>query len=332
MNLLLNAHSIQRRSLLGLLGLSPFSTSAWGQEAYPNRAVKMVIPFPPGGNTDLIGRLLAQALGERFTQSFYIENKPGAGGNIGVDSVAKAKPDGYTLAYSTLSTHALNVGLYSKLAFDPVKDLEPVALTVQVPLILVVPSSSGITQLSQLIELLKKNPGKHNYASAGNGTSSHIACHLFAQRAELEVQHIPYAGTGPAMTDLLAGRVDFAMDAPSVLKALIVSGRLTPLAIALPARINSLPDVPTFEEAGLKNFKAYSWNALWAPAHTPESILDTLNTAVNRILSLPSIATKIEDSGVVPFRALSRLDVKNFMQTEFDYWVPIVKTIGVRLD
>ncbi|MDB5742426.1 MAG: tripartite tricarboxylate transporter substrate binding protein [Polaromonas sp.] len=325
--------SLQRRALACTLVFAALAPSAaLADAAYPNRPVRLVVPFPAGGNTDQVARLLAQSLTEQMGQPFVIDNKAGAGGNIGVDNVVKSAPDGYSLAYSTLSTYALNVGLYSKLPFDPLKDLVPVALTVRVPLVLVVPASSGIKTLPELLQLLKSRPGQFNYASAGNGTSSHIACHVFARMAGVDVQHIAYKGTGPAMTDLLAGRVAFAMDAPSVVNPMIKAGRLNAIAVAVPQRMKSLPNVPTFDEAGMKNFRAYSWNAIWAPAGTPASVLDTLNAATNKAVADPVNAKRIEEAGVVAFSAMTRAEVEKFMRSEYDIWVPLVRTMGVTLD
>jgi len=299
---------------------------------YPTQAVRLVVPFPVGGNTDIVARLLSKALAEDLGQPVVIENKAGAGGNIGVDAVAKAAPDGHTLAYSTLSTWALNVGLYSKLPFDPLKDLAPVALTVEVPLALVVPATSGIRTLAELIQQCKAQPGRYNYASAGNGTSSHIACHLFARMAGIDVQHVPYKGTAPAMTDLVAGTVSFGMDAPSVLNPLIKAGRLTALAVAVPRRMKSMPAVPTFDEAGLKGFRAYSWNGVWAPAGTPATVLDRLNAAFNKAMADPANVRQIEEADVIPYAAMNRSQVERFMRTEYETWVPLVRGMGVRLD
>ena len=205
-------------------------------------------------------------------------------------------------------------------------------MTVQVPLVLVVPASSGIKTLPELLKSLKDQPGKLNYASAGNGTSSHIACHLFARMAGVDVQHVPYKGTGPAMTDLIAGRVAFAMDAPSVVTPMIKDGRLNAIAVAVPKRMEALPNVPTFDEAGLKGFRAYSWNAVWAPAGTPAAILDRLNTEINKAMADPANARQIISAGVVPFPKMTRAEVEKYMKAEYDTWVPLVRGMGVTID
>jgi tripartite-type tricarboxylate transporter receptor subunit TctC len=260
------------------------------------------------------------------------DNRPGAGGNIGSDLVAKAPPDGYTLLVSTLSTYALNVGLYSKLPYDPQKDLAPVAMTVMVPLVIVTHPSLNVASLQELIKVLRESPGKYNYGSAGNGTSGHIACYLFADMIGAKVEHIPYKGTAPVLTDMLAGRLTYTFDAPSVLAPHIQSGGLKAHAIATPTRLALLPGVPTMAEAGLKGYEAYSWNAFWAPAGTPEPILDKLNAAVVKVLAEPAVREQMEKSGVPIMPPYSRAETTRFMKAESDKWVPIVRASGARVD
>lgn len=327
--------STSRRSLIKAASLAPLASLGLpGAHAatWPAQPIRLVVPFPAGGNTDLVARVVSKTMAAELGQPIVIDNKAGAGGNIGVDTVAKAAANGYTLAYSTLSTYALNVGLYSRLPFDSVKDLVPVAVTVEVPLVLVVPTSSGIRTLNDLLKKLKAEPGRHNYGSAGNGTSSHIACHLFARMAGVDVQHVPYKGTSPAMTDLMAGTLLFGMDAPSVVAPLVKGGKLNAIAVAVPKRMKALPDVPTFDEAGLKGFRAYSWNAVWAPAGTPAAVLDRLNVAVNKAMADPANAKHIEEAGVVAYPAMNREQVEKFMKNEYDMWVPAVRSMKVTLD
>jgi tripartite-type tricarboxylate transporter receptor subunit TctC len=315
---------------VALASLLPAHTLA--AEAYPNHQVNVVVPFPPGGNTDYVARILTQGLSNKLGQTFVVDNKAGAGGNIGTDSVVRAKPDGYTLLASTLSTYALNAGLYSSLPFDPVKDLTPVGMSVLVPLVMVVPASLPVNNLQELIQLLKDNPGKYNYGSAGNGTSSHIALYLFGKMTGTNAEHIPYRGTGPLITDALAGRLTFMVDAPSVLAPHIASGALRPLAVALPERLKSLPNVPTMEEAGLPGYEAYSWNALWAPKGTPAPVLDTLHTALMEVIADPKVALKLEEAGVPPFKVMSRAEADTYMKEQFDKWVPLVKDSGAKVE
>jgi tripartite-type tricarboxylate transporter receptor subunit TctC len=326
----------RRRTLLKASALLPLGVAAplaaQTASTWPRQTVRLVVPFPPGGNTDLIARVLAKSIAADLGQPVVVENRAGAGGNIGVDHVVKSAPDGYTLAYSTLSTYALNVGLYKTLPFDPLKDLAPIAMTVEVPLVLVVPGSSGIRTLPELLDRLKSQPGKFSYGSAGNGTSSHIACHLFTRMAGVDVQHVPYRGTGPAMNDLIGGVIAFGMDAPSVVAPMVQAGRLNAIAVAVPARMKSLPQVPTFDEAGLKGFRAYSWNALWAPANTPAEVLDRMNAAVNKAMADPANARQIEDLGVVAYPRMNRSEVEAFMRKEYETWVPIVRSMKVTVD
>jgi tripartite-type tricarboxylate transporter receptor subunit TctC len=307
--------------------------SAWAQaQDWPSRSVRVVCPFPPGGNTDVVGRLITARLQAILGQPFVFDNRPGAGGNIGSEAVAKAAPDGYTLLVSTLSTYALNVGLYRSLPYDPQKDLAPVAMTVMVPLVLVTHPSLNVGNLQELMKLLRDNPGKYHYGSAGNGTSGHIACFLFADMIGAKVEHIPYKGTGPVMTDMLAGRLTYTFDAPSVLAPHIQAGALKAMAIATPSRLALLPGVPTMAEAGLKGYEAYSWNAFWAPAGTPAPILDKLNAAVIKVLAEPAIREQLDKMGVPIMPAYSRAETARFMQAESDKWVPIVRASGARAD
>lgn len=313
-----------------LASRAPFSRAQ--AQDWPNRPVRVVCPFPPGGNTDVVGRLITARLQAMLGQPFVFDNRPGAGGNIGSEIVAKAAPDGYTLLVSTLSTYALNVGLYRSLPFDPQKDLAPVAMTVMVPLVLVTHPSLNVANLQELMKLLRDNPGKYHYGSAGNGTSGHIACFLFADMIGAKVEHVPYKGTGPVMTDMLAGRLTYTFDAPSVLAPHIQAGTLKAMAIATPSRLALLPGVPTMAEAGLKGYEAYSWNAFWAPAGTPEPILDKLNAAVIRVLAEPAVREQLDKSGVPIMPAYSRAETARFMQAESDKWVPIVRASGARAD
>jgi tripartite-type tricarboxylate transporter receptor subunit TctC len=317
--------------IIGGLAGAGAPASAQAQD-WPTRQVRVVCPFPTGGNTDVVGRLITSRLQTMLGQPFVFDNRPGAGGNIGSDMVAKAAPDGYTLLVGTLSTYALNVGLYSKLPYDPQKDLAPVAMTVMVPLVIVTHPSLKVANLQELIKLLRDNPGKYNYGSAGNGTSSHIACYLFADMIGAKVEHIPYKGTGPALADMLAGSLTYAFDAPSVLAPHIQSGGLKAHAIATPTRLALLPDVPTMAEAGLKSYEAYSWNAFWAPAGTPEPILEKLNAAVLKVLADPALREQMDKFGVPIMPPYSRAETSRFMKAEADKWVPIVRASGARVD
>lgn len=327
--------SASRRTMLktaALAPITPLMPLCANAADWPTQAIKVVVPFPPGGNTDIVGRIVAKTMADDLGQPIVIDNRAGAGGNIGVDAVVKARPDGYTLANSTLSTYALNVGVYKKLPYDPVKDLVPVALTVLVPLVLVVSASSGIKTLPQLLKMLRENPGKYNYGSPGNGTSGHIASNLFVRMADVDVQHVPYKGSPAVMSDLIGGLLTFAMDAPSVVGPMIQGGKLHAIAVAVSKRIKTMPTVPTFDEVGLKGYRAYTWNALWAPVGTPTNVLDRLNVAANKALTDPASAKLFEQNGVVPYPPMNRSQVEAFMKREYDYWVPMVRSLKITLD
>lgn len=326
--------SLQKALLTGLTAVVAASTAlpSLAETAYPERQIRLVVPFPAGGNTDLVARLIGQKMSDDLGQSVVIDNRPGAGGNIGSEAVVRAEPDGYTLLASTLSTYALNVGLYDKLSFDPRKDLTPVGMTVLVPLILVVPASLDVDNLQEFIAMLKEKPGAYSYGSAGNGTSSHIALYLFNKMAGTEALHVPYRGTSPVITDLLAGRLDFAIDAPSVLAPYIESGKLKALAVALPERLKSLPQIPTMAEAGLPDYEAYSWNAVWAPAGTPDEVLNKLRASLDKAVHDPELETRLNDMGALPFDSMTREETAKYMAEQFDKWVPLVRESGAKVE
>lgn len=333
----MNSFFLPRRLACGLLAaaaatLSVVSAPALAADNYPSKQVRVVVPFPPGGNTDYVARQITEKMSQSLGQTFVIENKGGAGGNIGTEQVVRANPDGYTLLASTLSTYALNAGLYKNLSFDARTDLEPIGLSILVPLVLVVPSELPVNNLQEFIKLLKDNPGKYDYGSAGNGTSSHIAAFLFTKMTGTDVSHIPYRGTGPVMTDLLAGRLTFILDAPSIVAPHIESGKLKPLAIALPERLKSLPDVPTMDEAGLPGYEAYSWNAMWAPKGTPEAALEKLHASLAEAMADPELSGKLEQAGLVTYKPMTRAEVKSYMQEQYEKWVPLVKESGAQVE
>lgn len=329
--------TLNRRDLLGglaggSLSLLPVLSRAQGA-AWPSKPVRVVVPFAPGGVTDIVTRIVADGLRKQIPGwTGVIDNKAGVGGNVGATAVAQAAPDGYTLLGGTLSTYALNAGLYDKLGHDPRKDLVPVALTAMVPIVIMVNPTLGVKDLKSFIALLKSKPGQLNYGSAGNGTSAHIALHMFLQQTGTSAQHIPYKGTAPVITDLIANNVQFTVASPSVVQGFIAEGKLTALAAISPTRLNALPQVPTVAEAGLSQFDAYSWNAMFAPAGTPEGIVRRLQTAVDAALRDPEVAGKLEQQGTVPMPGYNREQTAAFMAREYDRWVPFVRQMGVKPD
>lgn len=296
---------------------------------YPNRPIRLVAPYAPGGVNDIVTRIVSQHLNAELKGSVVVENRPGAGGNIGATFVAKAPPDGYTLLAGSLSTYALNAGLSGNLGHDPLTDLAPVALTATIPFVLMVPPSLGVKDLKSLIALLKANPGKYNYGSAGNGTSAHVALHMFLQRTGTQATHVPYKGTSQVLIDLLAGTVSMAVASPSVVQAYVKDGKLIPIAAVSPTRLKAMPDVPTMAEAGLPNFDIYSWNCIFAPAKTPPAILDQIHAAIQRVISTPSVRAMLEREGILPVSGYSRAATEKYVREEYNRWVPYVRKLGV---
>jgi len=264
-------------------------------QSYPSQPIRLIVPWPPGGATDVIGRLMAQALSPRLGQTVVVENKPGAGGNIGTEQFVRAKPDGYTLVMATSSTNAANPHLYARLGFDPVKDFAPIVFVASVPNILVVPAASSSRSALELIAEAKANPGKLTYGSAGIGASQHLAGALFKNTAKIDVLHVPYKGSGPAAADLMAGHISMMLDTGSLPH--IVGGKLRALAVASKTRLQALPNVPTFEELGVRGMIASAWYGLMAPAGTPKAIVDRLNKESNAVLQAPEFRKHLTDFG-----------------------------------
>ena len=258
----------------------------------------MIVGWPAGGPADNVARLVASQMSTALGQAIVIDNKGGAGGNIGSDLAARAKPDGYTIMLATSSSHGLNSALYDKLNHDPIKDFAPIGLVNTTSSVLLVPENSPFKTLKELMDFARKNPGKLTYGSGGVGSSQHLAGAAFKNRSQLDLLHVPFKGTAPAMTDLMAGRVDMIISTGSI--PIIKSGKVRPLAITSKERIPALPNVPTFDEAGLKGFTTESWYGLVAPAGTPRPVLEKLNAALNKALENPGLRQQFIDSGSVP--------------------------------
>jgi len=321
--------TMTRRVLAVVLALMLTCAPAMAQ--YPDKPVKLVVPFPPGGPTDVFARVLSAALSEQLGQQVVIENKGGAGGTVGTDLVAKAKPDGYTLLFGTAATHGINVSLYDQLPYDPLKDFELVALAGLVPMVLLVSSEQPRT-LPELIAKLKAERGKSSYASSGNGTTNHLAGELFKTRAGIEAVHVPYRGSGPALQDLMGGRVTFMFDSFGTSLEQIKAGKLYAVVIMADKRSQARPDVPTAAEAGLADFVGGTWNVVAVPAGTPKPIVDRLNTAVNKALASATVAERLQQLGIEAVTDSTPASTRAFVAAEIVKWRDVIRIAGAKVD
>ena len=328
--------TLNRRELMAAAALSPWYAHA--QSAWPNRPVRIVVPFAASGTTDILARALAPELQRVFGQPFVVDNKPGAGGNSGAAEVAKSAGDGYTFLMGTVGTHAINPSLYPKMPYDHVKDFAPVTLVAGVPNVLVLnPATAqkyGINSMADFVKALKANPGRLNMASSGNGTSIHLAGELFKSMTGTFMLHLPYRGSGPALIDLIAGNVDLMFDnLPSALPH-IKSGRLKALAVTSAARSGALPEVPTVEEAGgspLKGYEASSWFGLLAPAGTPTDVVARVQQETANALATPQMKERLLAQGAIP-SGMTPPEFVRFIDAESKKWAKVVKTSGAKVD
>ena len=308
-----------------------FAIATAASAQYPNRPIKLIVPFPPAGSTDISARALAGKLGERLGQPVIIENKPGAGGNIGSDVAAKAPPDGYTLVVGTVGTHAINSGLYSKMPYDPIRDFAPVVLLSTTPNVLVVPPSFPANSVQDVIRLAKAKPGELTFASSGAGTSIHLSGEMFKSMAGLDMTHIPYKGSAPMLIDLLSAQVNMAFDNLSASMVHIKAGKLKALATTGAKRAPALPDLPTVSEAGLPGYESTSWNAVYAPAGTPKEIIDKLNRESNAVLQSPETRRYFAEQGAEAGGG-TPAELAAFNRAELAKWAKVVKDSGAKVD
>jgi tripartite-type tricarboxylate transporter receptor subunit TctC len=326
---------VRRRRLLATAAIAFAPLSVLAQSAWPNKPVRIVVPFAPAGTTDILARALAPELSKAFGQPFVIENKPGAGGNVGADLVAKSN-DGHTLLMGTVGTHAINPALYAKMPYDHVKDFVPVTLVAGVPNVLVMnPAKAealGIRGVPDLIRVAKASPGKLNMASSGNGTSIHLAGELFKTMSGTYMVHFPYRGSGPALLDLIGGNMDLMFDnLPSAMPH-IKSGKLKALAVTSAERSAALPELPTVAEAGpLKGYEASSWFGLLAPAGTPPDVVNRLQQETAKALATPALKERLQAQGAIP-SGMSPADFAKFIAAETKKWGAVVKASGATVD
>ncbi len=300
-------------------------------QSYPSKPIRIVVPFPPGGATDILARAVGVELTRAWGQPVPVENRPGAGGNIGADMVAKAAPDGYTLVMGTVGTHAINMSLYSKMPYDTVKDFAPVTLVASVPNILVVHPSLPVKTVHDLIELAKSKPGQIYFASSGNGTSIHLAGELFKTMAGVNMVHVPYKGSAPAVADLLGGQVSCMFDnMPSSLPH-VKAGKLRGIAVTSARRSPATPDLPTIAEAGLPGYEASSWFGILAPAGTPREIVTKLNQTIVASLQTPEMRERLSSQGAEPVGDTPE-EFAAYIKSEIAKWAKVVKASGAKLD
>ncbi len=321
--------TITRRTLVALAAAT-LAGGAFAQ-AFPSKPIRVFVPFPPGGGTDIIAREVTQKVAANTGWTFVIENKPGAGGNLGVDAAAKSAPDGYTIVLGQTSNLAINPTLYARMPYDSLKDLAPIVHVADAPLVMVTGVTSPYKTLADAVNAAKAKPGAVNFASPGNGTVAHLTSELFQKAANVKMQHVPYKGAAQALTDVISGTVELYMSSVPTLLGQIKQGKLRPLAVTSAKRVDDLPNVPTINESGYKGFDAVTWFGFLAPAGTPKDVVAKLNAEFNKALQQPDLRKKLGDEGAdaaggtpEKFAAL--------IKDEIPRWGKVVKESGARID
>ena len=310
-----------------------FVATATQAADYPTRPVQLIIPFAAGGPTDIVGRIMGAKMSEIMGQTFVVENRSGAGGNIGAEVVAKATNDGYTLLFATVSTNAINPGLYKHIPYDAVNGFAPVARVGVTPTLLLVHPSMPATDVKSLVALIKANPGKYNYGSSGLGSILHLCGEEFKSMAGgLDITHVPYKGSAPMDTDLMGGQVTMAFDATPTAMPLAKSGKLRALGAGMLKRLDAMPELATLDEQGFKGYECYTWNAILAPAGTPKDVVAKLNAAANKALSNPQVIDSLKKAGIDPTPGSTPESTSDFVKAELAKWAPIIKASGAQVD
>ena len=316
---------MRRRALLVALPLAAQAQTVW-----PTAPVRLVVPVAAGGPTDVPARIVADEMSRHLPQRIVVENRTGGGIVVGTEMVARAPRDGQTLLYGTIA-HAVARAMFERLPFDPVADFQPVALIGRIPMILLVNNDLPVRSLTELIALLRANPGRYDYASAGNGSSVHLASELFARTAGgLQMNHVPFRGTAAAVPDLLAGRIHLVVDVATTGLPLAQRGALRPLAVSSLTRNPAAPEIPTFAEAGLPGYEVNTWHMVMAPAGTPRPVIDAVNAAVNQAIATPAIAQRLRDLTMEVTAGGTPEQASNFLAAEIAKWEPIIRAAGIR--
>jgi tripartite-type tricarboxylate transporter receptor subunit TctC len=324
----------RRNMMAGCAGgaIALATSSAGAQPAYPARTITLVVPYPAGGTTDLLGRLVADRLKTGMGATVIVENKPGAGTIFGASQVAKAQPDGYTLLMATSTTLAINKTLYRKLPYDPVADFTPIALVAAVPFALVVNPSLPVNSLSEFIAYAKSKPGELTYGSAGNGSPQHLGAEMLKTAAALDIKHVPYRGSVPAMTDVIAGHIPLmVVDLQPALPHIRV-GKLRAIGVTTAVRVGSAPDIPTLGEAGLRGFELVAWQGVVAPAGVPRQIIDRLASEIAELVSASETRTKLNEMALEPLTGSTPDSFSAYVKSEIERWAPIVRMSGASLE
>ena len=326
---------MQRRTLVHsalAAAIAAAGLPAFAQAWPTGKPVTYLVPFPAGGTTDVLGRLIGQKLGPVLGTSVVVDNRAGAGGSVGSEIASRAAPDGYTLLGGTVSSHAINVSLYPKIGYDPIKSFAPVTLIGTNPTVLVVPANSPYKTLKDVVEASRAKAGGLSSASAGIGTSQHLSVELLAFKSGVKFNHVPYKGSGPAIQDVIGGQVDMMFDTTVVAAPHIQSGKLRAIAVTSPKRLDSMPDVPTVAESGIKGLEDYSvlsWQAIFVPTGTPAPVIDRLHGEIRKILAEPEMQDKLKNFGMQP-ADMSTAQIAAFQKAEVEKWAQVIKAAGIK--
>lgn len=324
---------MKRRTLTqsALAAFTAMALPAWAQDKWPSKPVIYIVPFPAGGTTDILGRLIAQKLGPVLGTTIIIDNKGGAGGSVGSEFASRAPADGYTLLGGTISSHAINVSLYPKLGYDPIKSFVPVALIGSNPVVLIVGQNSPYKTLQDVLAAAKAKPKTISSASAGNGTSQHLALELLGFKSDAQFIHVPYKGSGPAIQDVIGGQVDMMFDTTVVAGPHIQAGKVRALAVTSSKRLESMPNVPTVAESGVPGFEVVSWQGIFAPAGTPKPIVEQLHREISKILQQSDMQERLKALGMQP-SSMTMDQFASFQKAEVQKWAQVIKVANVRLE